>query len=102
MLLLINPAKCISDGSELSRERRMRSVEPPNTLTNNAANNESAGRQLTMPDLHSLPEGCQPNAAVRHNGPNSLAIERWKLRELAEGWPCYRYKSVSVPDVQHH
>ena len=24
------------------------------------------------------------------NGPNDLALERWKLRELAEGWPMYR------------
>ncbi|KIX96424.1 uncharacterized protein Z520_07690 [Fonsecaea multimorphosa CBS 102226] len=43
-----------------------------------------------MLDLHSLPEGSRPRNVVRNNGPNSLALERWKLRELAEGWPCYR------------
>jgi len=42
-----------------------------------------------MPDLHSLPAGSRPNA-VRNNGPNDLALERYLLRELAEGWPCYR------------
>ncbi|KAJ9649714.1 Vacuolar protease A [Coniosporium tulheliwenetii] len=43
-----------------------------------------------MVDLHSLPEGSHPSKAVRNNGPNDLAIERFKLRELAEGWPMYR------------
>ncbi|CAG8395610.1 unnamed protein product [Penicillium salamii] len=43
-----------------------------------------------MPDLHSLPEGTYPSDAVRNNGPENLVIERLKLRELAEGWPCYR------------
>lgn len=43
-----------------------------------------------MPNLHSLPEGWRPENAVRNNGPNDLALERWKLRELAEGWPMYR------------
>jgi hypothetical protein len=43
-----------------------------------------------MPDLHSLPAGWLPERAVRNNGPNNLALERWKLRELAEGWPMYR------------
>ncbi|KAF3394557.1 Uncharacterized protein F1880_004824 [Penicillium rolfsii] len=43
-----------------------------------------------MPDLHTLPEGSRPVDAVRNNGPVDLAIERYKLRELAEGWPCYR------------
>lgn len=43
-----------------------------------------------MPDLHSLPEGWYPKDAIRNNGPDSLALERYKLRELAEGWPCYR------------
>ena len=43
-----------------------------------------------MPDLHSLPTGSHPGAAIRNNGPTSLAIERYKLRELAEGWPLYR------------
>jgi hypothetical protein len=44
-----------------------------------------------MVDLHSLPAGSRPDQAVRNNGPNDLALERFKLRELAEGWPCYRY-----------
>lgn len=43
-----------------------------------------------MPDLHSLPVGSRPDRAFRNNGPDSLAFERYKLRELAEGWPCYR------------
>src|SRR5437763_1959065 len=47
----------------------------------------------TMPDLHSLPEGTWPSQAVRNNGSDELALERFKLRELAEGWPLYRYRS---------
>ncbi|CAG8005709.1 unnamed protein product [Penicillium salamii] len=43
-----------------------------------------------MPDLHTLPEGSRPSTAIRNNGPVDLVIERYKLRELAEGWPCYR------------
>ncbi|KAJ9628658.1 hypothetical protein H2203_002560 [Taxawa tesnikishii (nom. ined.)] len=43
-----------------------------------------------MPDLHSLPAGSRPDNAIRNNGPNDLALERYKLRELAEGWPMYR------------
>ena len=43
-----------------------------------------------MPDLHSLPPGSRPLAALRNNGPSALALERYKLRELAEGWPLYR------------
>ncbi|KAG5654848.1 hypothetical protein KAF25_002880 [Fusarium avenaceum] len=43
-----------------------------------------------MVDLHSLPSGSRPDAAVRNNGPDDLVIERFKLRELAEGWPSYR------------
>jgi hypothetical protein len=43
-----------------------------------------------MPDLHSLPTGSHPSAAIRNNGPQDLLLERYKLRELAEGWPCYR------------
>ncbi|KAJ5096619.1 pathogenesis associated protein Pep2 [Penicillium angulare] len=43
-----------------------------------------------MPDLHTLPEGSRPSSAIRNNGPIDLAMERYKLRELAEGWPCYR------------
>jgi hypothetical protein len=41
-------------------------------------------------DLHSLPAGSRPDAAIRNNGPDHLVLERVKLRELAEGWPCYR------------
>lgn len=44
----------------------------------------------TMPDLHSLPAGSRPEHALRNNGPDTLALERYKLRELAEGWPMYR------------
>lgn len=44
-----------------------------------------------MVDLHSLPEDSRPTEAIiRNNGPDDLALERFKLRELAEGWPCYR------------
>ncbi|KAK0319386.1 hypothetical protein LTR82_009451 [Friedmanniomyces endolithicus] len=43
-----------------------------------------------MPDLHTLPAGSRPHKAIRNNGPTDLAIERFKLRELAEGWPMYR------------
>ncbi|KAH1296309.1 hypothetical protein KXV78_005101 [Aspergillus fumigatus] len=43
-----------------------------------------------MPDLHSLPEGTRPSRAIRNNGPDNLVLERARLRELAEGWPCYR------------
>ncbi|KAK1820217.1 Vacuolar protease A [Friedmanniomyces endolithicus] len=43
-----------------------------------------------MPDLHTLPAGSRPEKAIRNNGPADLAIERFKLRELAEGWPMYR------------
>lgn len=43
-----------------------------------------------MPNLHSLPEGTWPKHAFRNNGPDNLVLERAKLRELAEGWPCYR------------
>nr|GAT50207.1 predicted protein [Mycena chlorophos] len=43
-----------------------------------------------MPDLHSLPAGTRPTNAIRNNGPDELALERFKLRELAEGWPMYR------------
>ena len=47
--------------------------------------------QENMTDLHSLPKDWWPSQAVRNNGPDNLVIERAKLRELAEGWPCYRY-----------
>ncbi|KAK1074115.1 Vacuolar protease A [Friedmanniomyces endolithicus] len=43
-----------------------------------------------MPDLHTLPAGSRPEKAIRNNGPADLAIERFKLRELVEGWPMYR------------
>jgi hypothetical protein len=43
-----------------------------------------------MADLHSLPAGTWPSTAIRNNGPDHLVLERAKLRELAEGWPCYR------------
>ena len=43
-----------------------------------------------MVDRHSLPAGSRPDHAIRNNGPDSLALERFKLRELAEGWPMYR------------
>jgi len=32
-----------------------------------------------MPDFHSLPTGSRPD---------DLALEHYKIRELAEGWPC--------------
>lgn len=41
-------------------------------------------------DLHSLPVGSRPIGVVRNNGPDVLTLERYKLRELAEGWPSYR------------
>ena len=43
-----------------------------------------------MPDLHTLPGGSRPEHALRNNGPDHLVLERYKLRELAEGWPMYR------------
>ncbi|OQE16902.1 hypothetical protein PENFLA_c026G02105 [Penicillium flavigenum] len=43
-----------------------------------------------MRDLHSLPGDTWPANAIRNNGPDNLVLERAKLRELAEGWPCYR------------
>ncbi|OJJ67261.1 hypothetical protein ASPBRDRAFT_200415 [Aspergillus brasiliensis CBS 101740] len=59
-----------------------------------------------MPDLHTLPPNSRPLHAIRNNGPPSLAIERYLLRELAEGWPCYRdacewenFRSIFHPDA---
>ncbi|KAK4993109.1 hypothetical protein LTR50_000595 [Elasticomyces elasticus] len=59
-----------------------------------------------MPDLHTLPEGWHPTSAIRNNGPDNLALERFKLRELAEGWPMYRdacewenLESIFAPDA---
>ena len=50
-------------------------------------------------DLHSLPTGSRPDTAIRNNGPDNLAMERYKLRELAEGWPCYRYGPNASPHI---
>lgn len=47
-----------------------------------------------MTDLHTLPSGSRPEFAIRNNGPDHLVIERLKLRELAEGWPLYRYATI--------
>lgn len=47
-----------------------------------------------MVDLHSLPAGSRPENVIRNNGPDDLALERYKLRELAEGWPAYRYVNI--------
>ncbi|EXJ75951.1 pep2-like protein [Cladophialophora psammophila CBS 110553] len=59
-----------------------------------------------MVDLHSLPAGSRPEHAIRNNGPDNLVLERYKLRELAEGWPLYRdacewenLKSIFHPDA---
>ncbi|KIM91178.1 hypothetical protein PILCRDRAFT_811687 [Piloderma croceum F 1598] len=59
-----------------------------------------------MPDLHSLPAGIHPTNAFRNNGPDDLVLERFKLRELAEGWPMYRdarewenFRSLFHPDA---
>ncbi|THW89387.1 hypothetical protein D6D15_05304 [Aureobasidium pullulans] len=59
-----------------------------------------------MVDLHTLPENSRPDSAFRNNGPDNLVLERYKLRELAEGWPCYRdscewenLKSIFHPDA---
>ena len=41
-------------------------------------------------DRHSLPPLFHPTHAIRNNGSSYLALERYKLRELAEGWPLYR------------
>ncbi|KAH7071852.1 hypothetical protein BKA63DRAFT_604821 [Paraphoma chrysanthemicola] len=57
-------------------------------------------------DLHTLPAGSRPESAFRNNGPDNLVLERLKLRELAEGWPCYRdacewqnFESIFHPDA---
>ncbi|PLB47438.1 pathogenesis associated protein [Aspergillus steynii IBT 23096] len=59
-----------------------------------------------MVDLHSLPAGSRPENAIRNNGPHDLVLERYKLRELAEGWPAYRdacewenLRSIFHPDA---
>jgi hypothetical protein len=56
---------------------------------------------VNMPDLHSLPAGTRPTNATRNNGPDNLVLERAKLRELAEGWPCYRYASETPAPFPH-
>jgi hypothetical protein len=43
-----------------------------------------------MRDLHLLLAGSRPDDAVRNSWTYELAVERCMLRELAEGWPCYR------------
>ena len=48
-----------------------------------------------MTPLHALPEGTRPTNAVRNNGTSEQALERFKLRELAEGWPMYRQVGVA-------
>jgi SnoaL-like domain len=61
----------------------------------------TVGESITltnMPDRHSLPKGTWPEKAIRNNGPNDLALERYKIRELAEGWPLYRF----VPTLSDH
>ena len=45
---------------------------------------------MSSVDRHTLPNGSRPIEAVRNNGPDDLALQRWKLREMAEGWPMYR------------
>ncbi len=59
-----------------------------------------------MADRHTLPEGSRPEQAIRNNGPDDLALQRFKLRELAEGWPMYRdacewdnFASIFHPDA---
>lgn len=77
-----------SDSSlpRIKPHQRQRNVAP--SITNL---HPPTSQQHIMPDLHSLPEGTYPSNAIRNNGPDNLLIERFKLRELAEGWPCYRY-----------
>jgi len=61
-----------------------------NPLSFNSSPTHHTQPPLKMPDLHTLPTGSWPSRAIRNNGPDSLLLERYKLRELAEGWPCYR------------
>ncbi|KAK7001815.1 putative pathogenesis associated protein Pep2 [Favolaschia claudopus] len=56
----------------------------------NHHHNHNLNGHHKLNDLHSLPVGSRPVNAVRNNGPNELVLERFKLRELAEGWPMYR------------
>lgn len=39
--------------------------------------------------ISTLAAGTWPSTAIRNNGPESLAFERFKLREVVEGWPMY-------------
>ena len=45
---------------------------------------------MSSVDRHSLPPLSHPTSAIRNNGSSYLTLERYKLRELAEGWPMYR------------
>ncbi|RKL27282.1 hypothetical protein BFJ72_g13309 [Fusarium proliferatum] len=45
---------------------------------------------MVMADKISIPKKSRPLHALRNNGPDEVALERYKLRELAEGWPSYR------------
>ncbi|KAF4434804.1 pep2-like protein [Fusarium austroafricanum] len=61
---------------------------------------------MAMAESASLPKASRPAQAIRNNGSNELAMERYKLRELAEGWPCYRdacewdnFESIFHPDA---
>ncbi|KAG4271907.1 catabolic 3-dehydroquinase [Fusarium proliferatum] len=64
---------------------------------------------MVMADKISIPKKSRPLHALRNNGPDELALERYKLRELAEGWPCYRdackwtnFESFFGPDAHVH
>jgi quinate dehydrogenase len=79
-------------GNEITEENEAVMWE----LLQQAARNDPtvAGMRATASemahDLHSLPSGSRPIGVVRNNGPDLLTLERYKLRELAEGWPLYR------------
>ena len=67
--------------TQISNPKHLHRLEP-----------ESEEVTKRMPDLHSLPPGSRPDPSkvIRNNGSSDLALERFKLRELAEGWPMYR------------
>ncbi|GAC71554.1 hypothetical protein PANT_3d00101 [Moesziomyces antarcticus T-34] len=55
--------------------------------------------------LSGLPANTRPDKAVRNNGPLDLALERWRIVQLAQGWPLYRdarewdnFRSIFHPD----
>ncbi|KAJ9478943.1 Pathogenesis associated protein Pep2 [Pseudozyma hubeiensis] len=55
--------------------------------------------------LSGLPANTRPDKAIRNNGPVDLALERWRIVELAQGWPMYRdarewenFQSIFHPD----